>query len=128
MNIIAFVGAGIIGAVLCAVLRQYKPEFGIYISLAAGMLILGTAIVAIRPVIETLTELAGYSGVDNGYAEILIKSLAVCFLTQLAAESCRDAGEGAIASKIEFAGKCAIVLTALPLFTSLAQLVTDMMP
>ena len=98
MNIIAFVGAGIIGAVLCAVLRQYKPEFGIYISLAAGMVILAAAVVALEPAISTLMGLAENSGIDNGYAEILIKCLAVCFITQLAAESCRDAGEGAIVS------------------------------
>ncbi len=128
MNIIAFVGAGVIGAVLCAVLKQYKPEFGIYISLITGIIILGAAVLALKPVLDTLEELAGYSGADGEYAAILIKSLAVCFITQLAAESCRDAGEGAIASKIEFAGKCAVVLTALPLFNALAGLVTELIP
>ena len=44
MNIIAFVGAGIIGAVLSSVLKQYKPEFSIYITLITGMLMLGAAI------------------------------------------------------------------------------------
>ncbi len=126
MNIIAFVGAGIIGAVLCAVIRQYKPEFGIYISLITGMIILGAAVVCAKPAIDMLGELAGRSGIDGGYAELLIKCLAVCFLTQLASESCRDAGESAIASKIEFAGKCAVVLIALPLFSYLAGLVTDL--
>ena len=55
MNIIAFVGAGIIGAVLSSVLKQYKPEFSIYITLITGMLMLGAAVSAVKPVIETVS-------------------------------------------------------------------------
>ena len=47
---------------------------------------------------------------------ILLKTLGVCFLTQLSADSCRDAGEGALAAKVELAGKLFIVILALPLF------------
>ena len=34
------------------------------------------------------------------YAGMLLKSLGICYLAQLAADSCRDAGQSAIASKI----------------------------
>lgn len=127
MNIIAFVGAGIIGAVLSVVIKQYKPEFSIYISLIAGMLLLKGAVEAVSPALGSLSSLIGDAGVNAGYCEILIKSLAVCYITQIASESCSDAGEKSIGSKIEFAGKCAVVLIALPLFTELTELIKGLM-
>ncbi len=127
MNIIAFVGAGIIGAVLSVVLRQYKPEFSIYITLITGMLMLGAAGTAVKPVIETVSGYLQIADPDTSYADVLIKSLAVCYITQMASDSCADAGEKSIAAKIELAGKFAIVLLALPVFDRLMEVIKQLL-
>lgn len=127
MNIIAFVGAGIIGAVLSVVLRQYKPEFSIYITLITGMLMLGAAVTAVKPVIETVTGYLKIADPDTSYADVLVKSLAVCYITQMASDSCADAGEKSIAAKIELAGKFAIVLLALPVFDRLMEVIKQLL-
>ena len=127
MNIIAFIGAGVIGAVLSVVLKQYRPEFSVYISLATGMIMLGALVVLISPVIESALQLSDFS--ENGfkYSELLLKCLAICYITQLASESCRDAGEGSIAAKIDLAGKCAILLLSMPLFNELVDIIKGLM-
>ncbi len=127
MNIIAFVGAGIIGAVLSVVLRQYKPEFSVYITLITGMLMLGAAVTAVKPVIETVTGYLQIADPDTSYADVLVKSLAVCYITQMASDSCADAGEKSIAAKIELAGKFAIVLLALPVFDRLMEVIKQLL-
>ncbi len=127
MNIIAFVGAGIIGAVLSVVLRQYKQEFSIYITLITGMLMLGAAVTAVKPVIETVSGYLQIADPDTSYADVLIKSLAVCYITQMASDSCADAGEKSIAAKIELAGKFAIVLLALPVFDRLMEVIKQLL-
>ena len=127
MNIIAFVGAGIIGAVLSVVLRQYKPEFSVYITLITGMLMLGGAVTAVKPVIETVSGYLQIADPDTSYADVLIKSLAVCYITQMASDSCADAGEKSIAAKIELAGKFAIVLLALPVFDRLMEVIKQLL-
>lgn len=127
MNIIVFVGAGIIGAVLSVVLRQYKPEFSIYITLITGMLMLGAAVTAVKPVIETVSGYLQIADPDTSYADVLIKSLAVCYITQMASDSCADAGEKSIAAKIELAGKFAIVLLALPVFDRLMEVIKQLL-
>lgn len=127
MNIIAFVGAGIIGSVLSVVLRQYKPEFSIYITLITGMLILGAAVTAVKPVIETVSGYLQIADPDTSYADVLVKSLAVCYITQMASDSCADAGEKSIAAKIELAGKFAIVLLALPVFDRLMEVIKQLL-
>lgn len=127
MNIIAFVGAGIIGAVLSVVLRQYKPEFSVYITLITGMLMLGAAVTAVKPVIETVSGYLQIADPNTSYADVLIKSLAVCYITQMASDSCADAGEKSIAAKIELAGKFAIVLLALPVFDRLMEVIKQLL-
>lgn len=127
MNIFAFIGAGVIGAVLSVVIKQYRPEFSVYISLATGMIMLGALIIIIAPIIESALQLSELSDGGFKYSELLLKSLAICYITQLASESCRDAGESSIATKIDFAGKCAILLLSTPLFTELVEIIKNLM-
>ena len=127
MNIIAFVGAGIIGTVLSVVLKQYKPEFSMYITLITGMLMLGAAVSAVKPALDMISSYMEITDPDSEYAEILIKTLAVCYLTQMAGESCSDAGETSIAAKIALAGKIAVVLIALPLFEKLMEVIKQLL-
>ena len=127
MNIIAFVGAGIIGTVLSVVLKQYKPEFSMYITLITGMLMLGAAVSAVKPALDMISSYMEIADPNSEYAEILIKTLAVCYLTQMAGESCSDAGETSIAAKIALAGKIAVVLIALPLFEKLMEVIKQLL-
>ena len=127
MNIIAFVGAGIIGTVLSVVLKQYKPECSMYITLITGMLMLGAAVSAVKPALDMISSYMEIADPDSEYAEILIKTLAVCYLTQMAGESCSDAGETSIAAKIALAGKIAVVLIALPLFEKLMEVIKQLL-
>lgn len=126
MDITSVAGLGILAAVLCIIVRQYKPEMAIGISTACGVLILIAVITMLKPSIAAISELTAAAGLDNGYAAILLKALAVCYITQLSADCCRDAGESAIASKIELAGRAAVLAVSLPVFASLAELVTKL--
>lgn len=127
MDIVSLAGLAILSAVLCVIVRQYKPEAALGIGLACGVIILGSVIGMLAPSIEAITALTQAAGIDNSFAQILLKALAVCYITQLSADCCRDAGESAIASKLELAGKAAIVVISLPVFTSLAELVTGLL-
>lgn len=127
MNIFIIVSFGIIAAVLSLVLKQYKPEYSMFISLAAGILIFISVITAIGPIIQYISELTENAGISGIYAEVLIKSLAVCYLTQLASDCCKDAGETAIAGKLQIAGKIAVLIMALPIFKSITEIVTGLL-
>lgn len=121
MNIIAIAGIAIIAAILAVMMRQYHREYSIIISIAAGVIILFEVFANLSPAIRQINVLLSSSGLSAEYATILFKALGVCFLTQFAADSCRDAGESALASKTELAGKIAIVVLSLPLFESIAN-------
>ena len=127
MDIVSLAGVGILCAALCVIVRQYKPEAALGISIACGILILGSVVGMLSSSVETLAALADSAGIDTSFTQALLKALAICYITQLSADCARDAGEGAIASKLELAGKAAIVVVSLPIFTSLAQTVTNLM-
>ncbi|MCL1902921.1 MAG: stage III sporulation AC/AD family protein [Oscillospiraceae bacterium] len=126
MNIFPLIGAGLIAAMISLVLKQYKPEFGMYISLITGIIILIVIMKQASPVIETIEELIAAVSLDVVYGAALLKALAICYITQLASDTCKDSGETAIAAKIEMGGKLAIVLVSLPLFKGIADTVTNL--
>ena len=126
MSLFAIIGIGIIAALLSVVLKQHKPEFGTYIALITGTIILIAIIREVSPVLDTIKELIESVSIDATYGIALLKALGICYVVQLAGDTCRDSGETAIASKIEMAGKLAIVLVSLPLFQGVVEIVTSL--
>lgn len=122
MEIIKIVAIAIVCALLCAVLKQYKPEYAIVVQLAASVLILLLVASAMGDLINAIRELIDGSGIDTGYLTLLLKALGAAILTQLAADACRDSGETALSNKVELAGKVTILLLCLPLVKAMIQL------
>lgn len=127
MDLISILGIGIVAALLSVILKQYKPEMGMAVSLVTGIAILLAAISVIKPVISTITQLVDIAELDKSYASVLIKALAICYITQLSSDCCKDAGESAIATKLQFAGKIAVIVVAMPMFTSLSNIVISLL-
>lgn len=123
MDITSLVGIAVLSAVLCIIVRQYKPEMALGVSIACGILIMCSVISMLAPAAELISQLTASAGLDSGYTRTLFKALAVCYITQLGSDCCKDAGESAIAGKVELAGKAAVVVISLPVFSSLAEVV-----
>lgn len=124
MEWIKFMGVGLVGMMSAVLLRQYKPEYAPLISLAAGGIIVVGLISRLQPVFSQLDGALQKAGIASEHILILIKSLGICYVTQLAADSCRDAGESAIASKMELVGKIAVLAMSLPYFTGMLDTVS----
>ena len=116
------IAVAVIAAFLAAVLRRYAPEHGLAIGLAAGALIVMMAVSEALPLFRQLETLLGSSGASNEYVGVLMRALGISLLTELAADTCRDAGEAGLASKAELAGKLALLTVALPLFRKVGDL------
>ncbi len=127
MEIIALCGIAVLAAVFSVMLKKYIPEYSFLISLGAGVLILLLILSKITPAVSQIKNLLSATGLSSEYGGILFKSLGVCFLTQFAADSCRDSGESSMASKVELAGKVMIVLISLPLFEKIAETAMQLM-
>lgn len=123
MDMNKIIGLAVISVTLIVLLRQYRPEYGVVASLMAGLLLLFLIMEQVSPVLQEIQTLAQRTGLAQEHTSILLKSLGVCFVTQMACEACKDAGESSIASKVEMAGKVSIVILSLPLFQELLKIV-----
>ena len=126
MNVVGIAGIAVCAAVIASMLRRYHQEYAVLLGIAAGVVILLEIFANIAPVMRQIGTLLSATGISAGYAVILLKTLGVCFLTQFAADACRDAQENALAAKVELGGKIAIVVLALPLFEQIAKTVNGL--
>lgn len=127
MDIVKIIALSLAGVMLAAVLRQHSPEYGIYAALAVGILILLYISGYLQEAIRFLSSMAERTGLGAGSIGILLKVMGIAYLTEFSAQLCKDAGYGAIAMKVELAGKLMILVTALPVFQSLADLILSLL-
>lgn len=123
MDISGVVGFGLVATVLALLLKQYRPEYAVMVSLGAGIVILLLITNTAIPLFEAVETMLSSSTMPKEYIEILFKSLGICFITQLACDTCKDAGETAIASKLELAGRVSVLVLSIPLFTQILSIV-----
>ncbi|HHY23305.1 MAG TPA: stage III sporulation protein AD [Clostridiaceae bacterium] len=128
MDILKIVAFGIVTAIIITTLRTLKPEIAIQASVVAGIIIFILVIGKLAPVIDLIKIYSGRANIDIQYLPALLKIIGIAYIVEFGAEICRDAGENAIASKIELAGKVLIAIMAIPIITSLLELVIKIMP
>lgn len=126
MDILQIVIIAIVATMLIAVLKVQKPELAILLSVAAGVLILAYAAAYLDSIVSILREITSRVNLDLAFVSIVLKVIAVAYLCEFGAQVCKDAGEAAIATKVELAGKILIVYLASPILLSLLNLLTGM--
>ena len=127
-EIIKIVGIGLSALVIIIILRQYKPEYAIYVSMIAGVLILFLAIEKITWIINLLQTISNKTYINKTFLNILLKITGIAILTEFAVSICNDCGEKAIASKIEIGSKVIIITMSMPIITSLLELIVEILP
>ena len=128
MNIFQIVIIGITGTLFTIILKQYKPEFALVSALATGVVILLCGLAGLEDVIRNIYEIATKYNVNTAYIATVIKIIAIAYICQFSSEICRDSGQGAIASKIEFCAKILILFYSLPIADALLSLVVSILP
>ena len=127
-DVIRIIGIGLLALIIIVILKQYKPEFAIYVSMIAGVLILVFSIQKLTGIINLLQSLANKTYINKSFLSILLKITGIAFITEFAVSICSDAGEKAIASKIEIGSKVIIIAMSIPIITSLLELVIEILP
>ena len=126
MEIIKVVGFAIFATMLVVILKEEKKEFAVALSVIAGVMLLLFCISKIDPIINMLYELVEKSGINSSFLVIILKVIGIAYLVELGKNICQDAGQSAIATKLEMAGKIIIVSISLPIFTSLISLLVEL--
>lgn len=127
-EVIQIIGIGIIALILIIIIKQYRPEFAIYISIIAGAIILFLVIDKLSSIIELLNSISSKISLDSKFLKLLLKITGIAILAEFAISICKDAGEGAIASKIEMGSKVIIISMSIPIISNLLEIILKMLP
>ena len=123
MDLFQAVSVGMVGAVLALMLKEWKPELSVAVSIATGIFLFFGVFEELREVFSEFSGLMERGGVDLRYFQIVVKIIGISYLAQFGSSICRDSGLSAIAEKIELAGKAAVVSLTLPILIAFLEFV-----
>lgn len=125
MEVFKILGFCLCALVLLSILRQYNPGYAVLAALACCMVLLWVVVRQLDPVLAFINTLSQMSGFE--YLDSVFKAVAIALLTQSVQDLCAEAGQTALAGRVELIGKAGVLLAALPLFTALVNTLLDLL-
>lgn len=128
MEIWQIVGLALIVTIISVVLRQIRPEIALQLTILAGASIFILILSKIKVIADLLQNLADQANISSYYLLIVLKIVGVAYLAEFGAQICRDAGEGALATKIEVAAKVGVIILAIPIIVAITESLVRLVP
>ncbi|MDQ0156429.1 stage III sporulation protein AD [Robertmurraya andreesenii] len=113
---------------LALIVKEQKPNFAFLLIVFVGCSIFLFLIDQIYAVIHMLEVIAINAKINIIYVETILKIIGIAYIAEFASQITKDAGQGAIASKIELAGKILILAMAIPILTVLIETIIQLIP
>ena len=111
-------------ALACAAMRAQRPELAAGVALAAGAAALTMLLPGLREAAAALSLFSSASGLDGG-AALILRATGISLIAEFAVHICEDAGEKALASRVELAVRVTLCAMAAPLLTEVVTIVTE---
>ncbi|WP_268312639.1 stage III sporulation protein AD [Bacillus haynesii] len=128
MEIVQIVGLGMIATFLSLIVKEQKPTFAFMIIVFAGCTIFLFLVDQIYEIIRMIEKIAANANINMMYVETILKIIGIAYIAEFGAQLTKDAGQGAIASKIELAGKILILVMAVPILTVIIETIIGLIP
>jgi len=128
MDAVRLIALCVAVAAVSVVIRVQRPEMALALSLVTGVVVLGYVVGKLSETAYTMTSLAQQAGLRTENAGLVLRVAGIACLGEFGAQMCRDAGEGALASRIEMGGRIILLGMATPLIVSLMQRIVEMLP
>ena len=128
MEIIKIIGIALIALIIIIMLKRYRPEYTIFISILTGVLILFLVMDRLTGIVNLIESIQDKFSINTQFIALLIKITGIAFLSEFAVSVCKDSGEAAIASKIEIGSKIIIISMSIPIISSLLEIILKILP
>lgn len=119
MDIFQVVGLAIVAVVLLTLLRRQRPELAVQVSIVVGVIIFLAVAARLAGLMDVLYDMAQRAQVNTLYLTTVLRIIGVAYAAEFGAQVCRDADEGAVAAKVELAGKVTILVLAVPILIAI---------
>jgi|GEM_PF-202460 len=127
MKIIPLLVVALTGIAFGALVKAYRPEYTLLTGLVTALILIGMVVGELTGLTAALTEIGTRYGLASRHLLAMLKIIGIAYLTQFGAQAAKDAGQGAVALKLELGGRVLMLSCALPSVLSLLELGIDLM-
>ena len=124
--ILKICAVGITGLIIISIIKAYKPELTVEAVLCTSIILLWFALEGLQQAFVYMESLYGRLTYGKEYFPVILKVLVIAYATEFTSALCEDAGEKSIGTKVELAGKIGIFFVAIPVLTSLLNLLDSL--
>ena len=128
MEVVKIVGIGIILSIVLVLIKQIKPELATVVLVAGSVIMLTIILKYFANVMSVFDVIINKTGINKDLFAIVLKIVGVGYLIEFGANVCVDSGNNAIADKVLLGGKLIILILAMPIITSLLDVVIGLIP
>lgn len=127
MEVIKLVGIGIVISIVTILLKQVKPELSIFAIIIGSVILLLYILNYFTSIFSTFNSILEKTNIDSQLFSLVIKIIGVGYLVEFGASICNDSGNSSIAEKIILGGKIIIFSMAVPIITSLFEVIMSLL-
>ncbi len=128
MGIAQVVGLALVTTIVLLILRQEKPVLAVLLSIVFSVVIFTIMMGKMAAILDVMQELSRRSASNYFFFNTMLKILGIAYLGEFAAAICQDAGEQAVAKKVEFAAKIIITVLTLPIMVAILESLMEILP
>ena len=123
IELIKILAVGLVTVFAHMLIKQTKPEIAILISIVGSVVIIMMAVNILNSVISSFYKIFQSTGVEATLLTPLLKIIAIGYIAEFGANICADAGASSVADKILFSAKLIILVIAMPIITTVVDMV-----
>lgn len=127
MDIFKIILIALLATVMILIIKQTRPELAILVSVVTVTILFLFSIDKVGQVIELIRRLSDSAGLPYEFLNIILKIIGIAYITEFGANICKDVGESAIASKVQFAGKCIIIVLGISIIGNFVDTVLNIL-
>ncbi len=126
--IIKIIGIALISSFAIMLIKPIRPDFAVLIGVVGGLVILGFVISQLSYTVNFFETVIEKTGVSKGIFSLVLKVVAIGYLTEFGASLCNDCGNSSLGDKLLFSGKIVLLVMALPIVTQILEVVMELLP
>ena len=126
MEIVKIIFVAIIGVIIFAYLKSNNSELAGLSAIACGILILLLTVDYVVQAVDFFKGLSIRTGIDSAVFKLIVKMIAISYLSDFAYSLCLDLGSNSIGEKVSFASRIIIFSLSIPILINLFELISSL--
>ncbi len=129
MDIMQVIGLALVAVIISVFLKETNSHTNaLLVSVVVGVIIFIALLDDVAYILKSLEDLAVKAKVNQIYLSTILKIVGLAYIAEFGSQISRDAGETAIAGRIEFAAKILILVLAVPIMSAVFETIIRLLP